>query len=324
MHLQVGYEMTYDCPQPTPMVLMLNIHYSHANSLLKPDQLAVEPAVPLKTYRDLYGNWCSRIMASAGRIRISTTAQVECPQTAERTSVQAEQHSLWALPDDTLIYLMGSRYCETDLLMETAWMHFSSAPRGWWRVQAICDFVHKHLRFDYRSARVTRTALEAYHERAGVCRDYAHLAITFCRCMNIPARYCTGYLSDIGQPPTDDPMDFSSWIEVYLSGEWHVFDPRNNAPRTGRILIARGRDAVDVAISTSFGPNTLTSFRVTCFEIPQPPRQELPAANPMLVEHPARLLITRSNGHVPILEGPRNWPMSTQSEFNELKREILE
>jgi transglutaminase-like putative cysteine protease len=270
MNILVGYELSYDCPQPTPMLLMLNIHYCHAGEIVRPDHLVVEPAVPLAPYRDMYGNWCSRLIAPAGRMRISTSAVVRSTGQPEQAVPNAVQHPIGDLPEDTLIYLLGSRYCETDLLMDTAWKLFGQTPLGWGRVQAICDFVHNHLRFDYLSARVTRTALEAYQERVGVCRDFAHLAVAFCRCLNIPARYCTGYLSDIGQQPPFGPMDFSGWFEAYLGGQWHVFDPRNNTPRIGRILIARGRDAVDVAISTAFGPNTLTGFTVTCVEVPPP------------------------------------------------------
>jgi transglutaminase-like putative cysteine protease len=179
----------------------------------------------------------------------------------------AAQHQVEDLPEDVLVFLLGSRYCETDHLSETAWRLFGHAPLGWTRVQAICDFVHAHITFDYADARPTRTAWEAFNERRGVCRDFAHLAVALCRCMNIPARYCTGYLSDIGVAPPYGPADFAGWFEAYLGGAWHIFDPRNNTPRMGRILIARGRDAVDVPISNTFGPNTLLGFRVWTDEI---------------------------------------------------------
>ena len=175
---------------------------------------------------------------------------------------QAQQLPVPDLPEETLLFLLGSRYCETDRLSETAWNLFGQAPTGWGRVQAICDYVHRHITFGYEHARMTRTALEAFHDKTGVCRDYAHLAVAFCRCMNIPARYCTGYLGDIGMPPPYGPMDFAAWFEAFLDGHWYTFDARNNTPRIGRVLIARGRDASDVAISSTFGPNTLTSFRV--------------------------------------------------------------
>ncbi len=179
----------------------------------------------------------------------------------------AHQHPVQDLPDDVLTYLLGSRYCETDHLSETAWRLFGHAPLGWARVQTICDFVHNHITFDYMKARNTRTAWEVFNERHGVCRDFAHLGVALCRCMNIPARYCTGYLGDIGMPPPYGPMDFAGWFEAYLDGAWHTFDPRNNMPRIGRILIGRGRDAVDVPISNTFGPNTLANFQVFTDEV---------------------------------------------------------
>ena len=249
---------------------MLNIHYSHAYEIVAPDRLVTSPVVMITPYRDGFGNWCSRIEAPAGRTKISTSAIVRSTGIAETAVPAAQQHPVWELPAETLAFLLGSRYCETDLLTEFAWRQFGNTPFGWARVQAICDFVHNHIRFDYSQARPTRTALEAYNERVGVCRDFAHLAIAFCRCMNIPARYCTGYLGDIGMPPPYGPMDFAGWFEAFLGGQWYVFDPRNNMPRIGRVLIARGRDAVDVAISTTFGANTLAGFTVICEEVSKP------------------------------------------------------
>ena len=270
IYIKVGYELIYDCPQPTPMLLMLNIHYSHAYEIVKPDHLVTSPAVMITPYRDGFGNWCSRIEAPAGRTRISTSAIVRSTGVTDPVVPMARQHPVWELPEETLVYLLGSRYSETDLLTDFAWKQFGNVPLGWARVQAICDFVHGHIKFDYTRARATRTAVEAFKERIGVCRDYAHLAIALCRCLNIPARYCTGYLGDAGLAPPFGLMDFAGWFEAFLGGQWHVFDPRNNVPRIGRILIARGRDAVDVAISTTFGPNTLVSFKVICDEVPQP------------------------------------------------------
>jgi len=182
---------------------------------------------------------------------------------------QAQQIAVEALPEETLVFLLGSRYCETDLLSETAWRLFGAAPSGWRRVQAICDFVHSHVEFGYEYASPTKTAWGVYREGCGVCRDFAHLAVAFCRCLNIPARYCTGYLPDIGVPPVDAPMDFAGWFEAYLEGGWYTFDPRNNAPRIGRVLIARGRDAADVALATTFGENTLESFLVRAEQMPE-------------------------------------------------------
>ena len=262
MEIRVGYELIYECPQPTPMMLMLNIHYSRAADIVTPDRLTIEPSVPITAYRDAFGNWCSRILAPSGRIRIACTAVVRDSGQPDILSPGAWQHPVQDLPEETLLFLLGSRYCDTDRLSQVAWDLFEHAPQGWGRVQAICDFVHNHITFGYENARSTRTASEAFSERVGVCRDYAHLAVAFCRCMNIPARYCTGYLPDIGVPLPHGTMDFAGWFEAYLGGAWHTFDARNNTPRTGRVLIARGRDATDVAISNAFGPNVLTGFKV--------------------------------------------------------------
>jgi transglutaminase-like putative cysteine protease len=267
MKIRIGYELIYDCPQPTPMILSLNVHYSRFSDLLTPDVLRADPPVPIKSYRDSFGNWCSRIVAPKGQLRLSADALVHDSGQHDVVAVQARQTPVPELPDETLLFLLGSRYCETDRLSDTAWQLFGHTSGGWSRVQAICDHVHRHITFGYQHARRTKTAWEAFHEQLGVCRDYAHLAITFCRCMNIPARYCTGYLGDIGVPPPYGPMDFAGWFEAYLDGHWYTFDARNNTPRIGRVLIARGRDAADVAISNSFGPNTLKSFMVRTDEV---------------------------------------------------------
>ena len=266
MKIRVGYELIYECPQPTPMLLMLNIHYSRASDLAVPDHLTTSPPVPITGYRDGFGNWCSRLVAPPGRITIASTAILRDSGRPDPVLPAALQHPVQELPEETLLFLLGSRYCDTDRLSETAWALFGQTPPGWARVQAICDFVHNHITFGYQYARSTRTAFEAYQERVGVCRDYAHLAIAFCRCMNIPARYCTGYLGDIGVPP-GGPMDFAGWFEAYLGNGWHSFDARNNTPRIGRVLLARGRDATDVAISNSFGPSVLTGFQVWTDEL---------------------------------------------------------
>lgn len=267
MHIRFGYELLYDCPQPTPMILMLNVHYSRTSDLVEPDHLMLSPSIPVSGYRDGFGNWCSRIVAPAGRTRITSNGLIHDQGLREPVVPQARQTPVEHLPEETLVYLLGSRYCETERLLEAAWQLFGHAPTGWGRVQTICDYVHRHIQFGYQHARASKTAYEAWREGAGVCRDYAHLAITFCRCLNIPARYCTGYLGDIGVPPNNAPMDFAGWFEAWLDGCWYTFDARNNAPRIGRVLMARGRDAADVAISTSFGPNTLSGFRVWTDEV---------------------------------------------------------
>jgi transglutaminase-like putative cysteine protease len=267
VEIRVGYELIYDCPQPTPMMLVLNVHYTRASDILVADRVTTDPFVFLADYRDGFGNWCTRLVAPKGQIRISSTAVVKDSGEPDIVATFAHQHSIQELPEESLVFLLGSRYCDTQRLSETAWALFGRTPPGWARVQAICDFVHNHISFGYEHARDTRTAWEAFTEGRGVCRDYAHLAIAFCRCMNIPARYCSGYLGDIGVPPPYGPMDFAGWFEAYLGGPWHTFDPRNNVPRIGRVLMARGRDAIDVAISTTFGPNTLLSFKVWTDEV---------------------------------------------------------
>ncbi len=270
LQMKVGYELIYDCPQPTPMILTLHIHSTRVSDIVIPDHLITKPSIPTTAYRDGFGNWCSRIVAPKGEIRLSTEALINDNGLPDVTAPNAQQHPVQNLAQETLVFLMGSRYCETDLLSQAAWNLFGNSPTGWGRVQAICDFVHRHIAFHYGNARNTKTAWEAFNERNGVCRDYTHLAIAFCRCMNIPARYCTGYLSDIGIPPPYGTMDFAAWFEAYLDGQWYIFDPRNNEARIGRVLIARGRDAADVPISTTFGLNTLKHFKVTADEVKSP------------------------------------------------------
>ncbi len=267
MQIRVGYELVYQCPQPTAMIVTLSVHYSRASDLIRPDYLVLSPSSPIKAYRDSFGNWCSRIVAPAGHLRLSSDAVVYDTGNPDPVVPALEQRPVEALPEETLLFLLGSRYCETDLLSETAWGLFGQAPSGWRRVQAICDFVHRHIQFGYGLSSPTKSAFQVFQDRQGVCRDFAHLAVAFCRCMNIPARYCTGYLGDIGVPPADSPMDFAAWFEVYLGDGWYTFDARNNTPRIGRVLIARGRDASDVALTTSFGPSTLESFKVWTDEI---------------------------------------------------------
>ncbi len=253
MHIRVGFEIVYEFVVRTPMVLMLNVHPSRA--------------LPITRYLDTFGNVCTRLVAPAGELTISADALIADSGMPDPVDLAARQQEIAELPHDTLVFLLGSRYCETEPLMDLAWSRFSSTLAGWSRVQAICDFVHSHVHFGYQHARATRTAVEVLGERRGVCRDFAHLAIALCRCMNIPARYCTGYLGDIGVPPEPEPMDFSAWFEVYLGGRWHAFDARHNVPRIGRVVMARGRDAADVAFSTTFGANVLKRFIVRSDEV---------------------------------------------------------
>jgi len=277
MQIRIGYELVYDCSQPTPMLLMLHVHASRAADLVVPDRLATDPPVPIHSYHDLFGNWCSRIVAPAGRTRLFANGVVNDTGEPDPVAADARQHTIDDLPDDALVFLLPTRYCETDRLADIAWSLFKTSPLGWGRVQAILDYVHGHIAFGYEHARNSRTAWEGYCDRTGVCRDFAHLAVAFCRCMNIPARYCTGYLGDIGVPPDPTPMDFSAWFEVYLGGAWHTVDARHNHPRIGRVLMARGRDAADVAISTTFGPNILSGFKVVTEEVAKTPGSNRPS-----------------------------------------------
>ena len=267
MKLRIGYEFNYRFPQPTPCLLVLNVHHSRIGDLASPDAVITAPSTTLGSYRDAFGNWCSRMVAPAGVVRISANAVVRDTGLPDPIARDAGQMLVEDLPDDALVFLLASRFCESDKLLDMSWQLFGMSRPGWDRVQAICDFVHNHIKFDYAKARPTRTASEAYTEGVGVCRDYAHLSIAFCRALNIPARYCTGYLGDVGMKPPFPPGDFAAWFEVYLGGRWYTFDPRNNTPRIGRVLIARGRDAADVAMVTTFGPNKLEGFRVWTDEV---------------------------------------------------------
>ena len=267
MRLTIGCRMTFSFSQPTPLIATLNVHYTRFSDLERTDHITTQPSVPLESYRDGFGNWCTRMVAPAGTFVLSTDGVFRDSGASDPVAPNAQQHAVQDLPSETLVYLLGSRYCDTDILSDEAWRRFENTPTGWARVQAICDFVHNYVTFGYHHARATRTASQTLAERQGVCRDFAHLAIAFCRCMNIPARYCTGYLSDIGQPEPYPPGDFAAWMEVYLDHQWWVFDPRNNAPRKARILIARGRDAADVPLTQTFGPNIMTEFLVWTDEI---------------------------------------------------------
>lgn len=274
MRIRCGYTLTYGCERPTPMVLGLNIHPSRRADLLTPQILHFSPNVPVREFVDEFGNVLTRLVAPAGRLTVSTRFDVADSGKPDEVAPEAEQEPIEALPNDVLRFLHGSRYCEADLLADFAWSRFAEVPAGWARVQAIVDFVHRHIRFDYQRADSRRTAVGALNDGVGVCRDFAHLSVALCRAMNIPARYCTGYLGDIGVPPVPDPMDFSAWFQVWLGGRWYTFDARHNQPRIGRILIATGRDATDVAISTTFGATTLEVFKVYTDEVvPEAARQ---------------------------------------------------
>ena len=266
MLIRLGYEIAIRCDEPTPVVSLLEIHDDRQKDIVRQTPVQATPAIATQLYRDVYGNACRRFVAPAGGVSLVYDATIESGDEPDAVDGAAGPTPIEDLPYDVLGYLLGSRYCETDHLMNQAWQLFGHIPPGWGRVQAIMDYVHNRLSFGYGYARATRTAAQAHDERVGVCRDFAHLAVTLCRCMNIPARYVNGYLGDIGAPPDPAPMDFSAWVEAYLGGRWHTFDPRHNARRVGRVVIARGRDATDVPLLHSFGPHSLSTFKVWTYE----------------------------------------------------------
>ena len=269
MHIRIGYEIAFRIPAPTPVLMLLSVRPEVEAALVRAESPRVEPDLPVSDYIDVFGNRVTRVLAQAGTLRLTNDAVVAVDGKHDPVTPSAVQHPVSDLPAEVIQFLLASRYCEVDRLSQVAWDLFGSSPLGWGRVQAICTWVHNHITFDYQSARPTKSAFDVYQEKRGVCRDFTHLAVTFCRCMNIPARYATGYLGDIGVPPAPHPMDFSAWFEAYLGGRWHTFDARHNVPRIGRILMAYGRDATDVALTTTFGPTLLETFKVWTDEVPE-------------------------------------------------------
>jgi transglutaminase-like putative cysteine protease len=269
--IRVGYEIAFRFSQPTAVMMLLYVHPSRSATLRDSERIEVEPAVPVSDFIDSFGNRCGRLFVPAGRVVFRNNAIFKDSGEPDPQAWDAPQIDVRDLPDDVVQFLLPSRYCEVDSeLKDVAYSLADSTPPGWPRVQAICDFVHQRVHFDYQQARANRTALETFREKVGVCRDFMHLAVTLCRCANVPARYCTGYLGDIGIPPVPYPMDFSAWFEVFLGGKWWAFDARHNVPRIGRILMARGRDAADTALTTTFGSNQLESFTVWTDEVADP------------------------------------------------------
>ncbi len=269
MRIHIGHELIFELPQPTTMLLMLYVRPEVAPALQQPEGIVVEPAIPVESFVDWFGNRAARVVAPAGPLRIRYDNVV-----TDRGGPRAHDRGPAARPGrarcrpNPCRYLLASRYCEVDRMTAIAWDLFGKTPETWERVQAVIDWVHKHVTFGYQYSRPTKTAFDVFTERQGVCRDFQHLAITILRALNIPARYATGYLGDIGVPPDPNPMDFSAWLEVYLGGGWHTLDARHNEPRIGRVLMGRGRDAVDVALTTSFGNTTLTKFTVWTSPLP--------------------------------------------------------
>lgn len=271
MFIRVGYDIELELSQAMAVVAVLNVHPSRWADLLEPDEVRLSYGANADEYLDNFGNRCVRIRAPQGTLRLWNSTLVCDSGDPDPANFAAEQTPVSELPTDAMQFLLASRYCEVDRLSDLAWQLFGNTRPGWPMVQAICDWVHNNVTFGYQFARPTKTALDVSVERQGVCRDFQHLAITLCRAMHIPARYATGYLGDIGVPPAGCPMDFSAWFEAYLGGKWWTFDARHNQPRIGRVLMATGRDAADVAITTSFGTSWLKKFVVVTDEIHQTP-----------------------------------------------------
>lgn len=267
MRIRLGYSIELDLSQPTAVVAVLNVHPSRVKDLLEPDEVQILPDVQAENFTDIFGNRCMRFLAPQGTLRLSNSTLIEDSGDPDPIPWDAPQIPIEHLPADVIQFLLASRYCEVDQLSTLAWQLFGNTQEGWPRVQAILDWVHSQVTFGYHFARPTKTALDVSVEKQGVCRDFQHLAITFCRALNVPARYVTGYLGDIRIPPVPCPMDFSAWFEVYLGGRWWTCDARHNVPRIGRVLMATGRDAADVAMTTTFGQSCLRSFEVVSYEV---------------------------------------------------------
>jgi transglutaminase-like putative cysteine protease len=267
MLIRYGFDIDIQLWQPTTLITAMDVHESQREAIVGENEFETSTGVRVQTWIDDEDNKLRRLTAGSGILSLKLNGVATNSGALDDCDPDAELVPAEDLPADTLPYLRSSRYCETDLLSNFAWSAFGSIPGGYERVQAVCDYVHDRLRFSYPEARPTRTAAEAMDEQVGVCRDFTHLAVTLCRCLNIPARYCNGYLGDIGVPPDPAPMDFNAWMEAYIGGRWYTFDPRHNARRVGRILIARGRDAADIPMITSFGPHKLTKFKVITDEI---------------------------------------------------------
>lgn len=289
MLIRTGFDIAFETQTEVPMLALLSVRPEYHEALRTPEVLVTNPAVPMRQFRDQFGNVCTRLVVPPGRVEFSSDFVVEVSGEPDAVAPDAEQHAIDDLPDDVLIYLMSSHYCEVAQLADEAWAIAGGLPTGWAKVQALVDAAHQRIKFDYMKASIDRTARSAYDEGCGVCRDFAHLAITLCRAVNIPARYCTGYLGDIGIDPIDAPMDFSAWFEAYLGGRWYTFDARHNTPRIGRVVMARGRDATDVAITTSFGRADLAKFEVHTLEVADTDLSRSPAeaALPQKAQEPA-------------------------------------
>jgi transglutaminase-like putative cysteine protease len=267
MLIRAGFAITFECPRQTPMLLQLNVHPSREADLVTKDVIFSNPPLSMSSYLDLFGNRVTRVVAPPGIVTFSSDFVIRDSGLPDDVPQDNPVTPISELPDDVLLLLAASRYCDCDKLSSFAWAQFGHISGGYQRVQAISEFVHSKIHFSYPDARPTRCASDSLQEGIGVCRDFAHLAVALCRCMNVPARYCAGYLGDIGVPVDINPMDFSGWGEVFLDGRWYTMDARHNHPRIGRIVMGRGRDAADVPISTAFGVANLVGFNVVTDEI---------------------------------------------------------
>jgi transglutaminase-like putative cysteine protease len=259
--LRVGCEFIYDVSAPTPATVQVRPR-SDARHQLITETWTTTPSLPIDEYVDFYGNPVKRLVMPEGELGLRYDAVYSVPDEPDPDGSGLAHPPLEQIPGELLHFTLPSRYCLSDELMGTAWELFGQSEPGWARVQAICDWVHDNLQFQYGTSSPLTTAVDVFKARKGVCRDFAHLAVTFCRAMNIPARYVFGYLPDIYVPLPPEPMDFAAWMEVWLGDRWWTFDPRNNARRVGRVLIGRGRDALDVAMLTTYGPAAFRSMTV--------------------------------------------------------------
>ncbi|HSH61638.1 MAG TPA: transglutaminase family protein [Acidimicrobiales bacterium] len=261
MRLRVGCEFTFESIGPTPSVWQVRARPDDEHRILS-EELEVPAGASSTSYRDGYGNVCDRLVLGEGSNRVRYDATLEVKDTPDEVDPGTPQVPVEDLPDDTLLFLLPSRFCLSDVLHGRAWELFGDGPAGAAKVQAVCDWVHDHIEYAPGSTDPLTTAVQVVESGTGVCRDYAQVGVTFCRSLNIPARYVSGYLPNINASVPEDPMDFCSWFEAYLGGGWWTFDPRNNEPRVGRVVIGRGRDAADVAMVTSFGAPTLQAMKV--------------------------------------------------------------
>jgi len=277
MDVRVGCRFSYVAEVPTAAIMQVEPRLDraadrHGSDALVREEWSIAPMLVTHPYRDGFGNPCRRLTLPVGPSVLGYDAVVRVSGEPDDIDTAAEEIAPDRLPDDVLAFTVPSRFCLSDLLGDVAWGEFGGCTPGYPRVQAVCDYVHDHLRFDYAASSPFATAVDVYQARAGVCRDFAHLAISLCRALNIPARYAFGYIPDVGPNVVRDgaPMDFCAWMEVFLGGRWWTFDPRNNVRRTGRVLVGLGRDAVDVAMVTAFGGPQLTSMVVRADVQPAP------------------------------------------------------